>query len=160
MTLLFPVPSSLALLSLALAPQVSLKRSPPDPSPARNWLLSFLLRDCRHPVPACVSARWWPVAEEFQGSQGCWRRVAVIWDRGPFGGGDMSFFFSLLCFSRQSRSQDDVQLAGRLQPSILLSASVAAVGDRVSSPERSGLHRLHVFLGREQNVRAEPPSIR
>lgn len=71
----------------APAPHVSLKRWPPEPSPARNWLLSFLVRECRHPVPGCVSARWWPVADEFQGSQG---RVAEIRDRGL--GGDMSLF--------------------------------------------------------------------
>lgn len=49
--------------------------------------MSFLVRECRHPVPGCVSARWWPVADEFQGSQG---RVAEIRDRGL--GGDMSLF--------------------------------------------------------------------
>lgn len=91
----------LSISSFTAGPQVSINRSPPpEPSPARNWLLSFLLRDCLHAVPGCVSARWWPVADEFQGSQGGGRRVAVIWDRGAFGGGDMSYF--------ACKSQDDV----------------------------------------------------
>src|SRR5262249_43923175 len=55
------------------APTVSNIRLPPSGPPA-NWFPSFRVRDCRQDVePArLLSARWWPVEDEFQGSK-IWR---------------------------------------------------------------------------------------
>lgn len=60
----------------------------PPPSPLANWWPSFVVRDWRHDVlpERRLSARWWPVEEEFQGSN-VFRMGSAAGAMGGCGGG-------------------------------------------------------------------------